>query len=184
MPPAAARVVLERPSARHEKEFLLGVARSRRLHAGWVEPPDSAAEYRAYLRRCRRENQESFFVVVPEARRLAGVVNVNGIIRYSFQSGSLGYYAFHPYGGLGLMAEGLRLVIDRGFGELALHRLEANVQPPNTRSIRLVEGLGFTFEGLSRRFLKIGGRWKDHQRWALLSEDWRAQASHRRRATG
>jgi ribosomal-protein-alanine N-acetyltransferase len=54
-----------------------------------------------------------------------------------------------------------------------LHRLEANIQPVNKRSIALVASLGFELEGFSPRFLKICGRWRDHQRWALRAEEWR-----------
>jgi ribosomal-protein-alanine N-acetyltransferase len=70
------------------------------------------------------------------------------------------------------MKEGLQLVIDCSFDELRLHRLEANIQPSNERSIALVRRLGFRMEGLSRRYLKIGGRWRDHERWALLADEW------------
>jgi ribosomal-protein-alanine N-acetyltransferase len=58
------------------------------------------------------------------------------------------------------------------FGELGLHRLEANIQPGNARSIALVRVLGFEKEGFSRRYLKIDGDWRDHERWALLSDRW------------
>ena len=78
------------------------------------------------------------------------------------------------------MAEGLALVIGRAFGELGLHRLEANVRRANRRSIALVRGLGFHREGVARGYLKIGGRWQDHERWALLKEDWRRIAQSRR----
>ena len=59
------------------------------------------------------------------------------------------------------------------FDDLGLHRLQASIQPANERSIALVRGAGFRREGLSRRYLKIGGRWRDHERWALTLEDWR-----------
>jgi ribosomal-protein-alanine N-acetyltransferase len=137
-------------------------------------------EYRDYLRRARRKNQESFFVVIAETGELAGVVNINEIVRYSEQSGRLGYYAFAPHAGSGLMAEGLALVIGRAFSELGLHRLEANVRRENRRSIALVRALGFRREGVARGYLKIGGRWQDHERWALLKEDWRRLAQSRR----
>jgi [ribosomal protein S5]-alanine N-acetyltransferase len=55
---------------------------------------------------------------------------------------------------------------------MKLHRLEANIQPSNTRSIRLVKRLGFRREGHSPRYLKVAGRWRDHQRWAMVSENW------------
>jgi [ribosomal protein S5]-alanine N-acetyltransferase len=181
MSPDFASVCLERPSLRREKEFLRGVTLSRALHAGLVEPPCTTDEYRAYLRRSRRESQESFFVTQGEGGSLVGVVNVNDIVLHALRSGSLGYYVFAPHAGRGLMREGLRQVVGHCFEELRLHRLEASIQPHNARSIRLVAGLGFRMEGVSRRYLKIGGRWRDHQRWALLAEEWRPRAVRRRR---
>ena len=47
---------------------------------------------------------------------------------------------------------------------------------PADASIALVRRAGFTREGFSRRYLKHGGRWRDHERWALLREDWRPPA--------
>jgi ribosomal-protein-alanine N-acetyltransferase len=88
------------------------------------------------------------------------------------QSGYLGYYAFAPHQRQGLMTEGLALVIDDAFRRLRLHRLEANIQPGNAASLRLVRRLGFRREGYSRRYLAIRGRWRDHERWAILAEEW------------
>jgi RimJ/RimL family protein N-acetyltransferase len=65
----------------------------------------------------------------------------------------------------------------RGFGELGLHRVEANIQSDNVPSKRLVERLGFRCEGFSPRHLEVGGRWRDHERWALLAEEFRAGRS-------
>jgi ribosomal-protein-alanine N-acetyltransferase len=170
------RVYLLRPSLRHEHDFLDGVQRSRVLHRGFVTTAGTADEYRDYLRRTRRRNQESFFVRSRGSDDLVGVINVNEIVRYSFQSGYLGYYAFTPHAGAGLMREGLGLVLNKCFTELKLHRLEANIQPANTRSRALVRSLGFRNEGLAVRYLKIGGRWRDHEHWAILAEEWRARA--------
>jgi ribosomal-protein-alanine N-acetyltransferase len=169
----SGRVFLERPSARREREFLDAGRRSRALYRGFVVPPATAAEYRDYLRSARRDAQESFFVIERESQALAGVINVNEIVRDLERSGRLGYYAFTPWAGNGLMRSGLVLVIAAAFRELALHRLEANIQRTNARSIALAEGLGFRCEGTARRVLKIGNRWRDHERWALLKEDWR-----------
>jgi [ribosomal protein S5]-alanine N-acetyltransferase len=167
------RVHLELPSARREKEFLRAALRSRALHRGFVAAPSTPSEYRAYLRRSRRETQESFFVIEAESGALAGVVNVNDIVRHAELSGRLGYYAFVPWAGRGLMYAALKLVVGVAFRELGLHRLEANIQQSNVRSIALVEGLGFKSEGTARGYLKIGNRWRDHERWALLKDDWR-----------
>ena len=103
---------------------------------------------------------------------LVGVVNLDEIVRGCFHSAYLGYYAFSPYAGRGLMQKGLSQVIAHAFRKLKLHRLEANIQPGNAASRALVKKLGFRREGFSRRYLKINGRWRDHERWSILSEDW------------
>jgi [ribosomal protein S5]-alanine N-acetyltransferase len=69
-----------------------------------------------------------------------------------------------------LMREAMCLAIDFAFGELALHCLEANIQPENTASIALVRRLGFQKEGFSSRYRRINGEWRDHERWALLAD--------------
>ena len=79
------------------------------------------------------------------------------------------------------MTEGFALALDFAFGPLRLHRVEANVQPDNVRSLALVERLGFLREGYSQRYVKIGGRWRDHVRFAMLAEHWRAQRASVRR---
>lgn len=108
---------------------------------------------------CRRDSGE-----------IVGVVNISEIVRGAFRSGYLGYYAFRPFERSGLMTEGLSLVIGQAFRRLDLHRLEANIQPGNEASIRLVRRLGFRREGYSPRYLKIEGRWRDHERWAILAD--------------
>jgi ribosomal-protein-alanine N-acetyltransferase len=170
-----SRVRLERPSARRERDYLDAAHRSRALHRGFVTTASNPAEYHDYLRRTRRQNQESFFVVLAETGALVGAINVNDIVRYSQQSGRLGYYGFVPHAGNGLMREGLVQVVNLSFLDLGLHRLEASIQPNNHRSVGLVLGLGFQHEGTARGFLKIGGRWRDHEQWALLKSDWLAR---------
>jgi [ribosomal protein S5]-alanine N-acetyltransferase len=111
-----------------------------------------------------------FLVLRRKDQQLVGVINLNNVIRAAFQSAFLGYYAFSPLGGQGLMREGMLLVIQHAFTVLKLHRLEANVQSANLRSIALLRKCGFVREGFSRRYLKVGGRWRDHERWAILRD--------------
>jgi ribosomal-protein-alanine N-acetyltransferase len=82
------------------------------------------------------------------------------------------------------MRAGLELVLTHGFTTLELHRIEANIQPGNTNSLALAQGAGFHREGFSPRYLKIGGRWRDHERWAILVEDWRARTGSPAQADG
>jgi ribosomal-protein-alanine N-acetyltransferase len=147
-----------RPSAARRRDFLAAVARSRRLHGAWVAPPSTPAEFRRYRRRLQSPTHAGFLVVRRDSRALVGVINVSEIVRGAFRSAYLGYYAFTPEAGRGLMAEGLALVLDAAFRRLGLHRLEANIQPANRASRRLVRRLGFRREGFSPRYLRKGGR--------------------------
>lgn len=154
---------------RRAASFLAAALRSRRLHGRWARAPSTREQYQAYVRRARERNYAGHLVVT-EQGELAGVINISEIVMGAFRSGYLGYYAFAPHDGQGYMRAGLAAVIALAFGKYGLHRLEANIQPENRRSIALVRGLGFLREGYSPRYLKIGGRWRDHERWALTSE--------------
>ena len=165
-------IKLKRPSSRDEDAFLRAVHRSRSLHKGLVSPPATPEKYQRFVRSLRRRNCVGFLVTLKDTGDLVGVVDVNEIVRGHFQSAYLGYYAFMPHAGCGHMRQGIQKVIAYCFKDLKLHRLEANIQPQNSRSIALVESLGFEEEGYSPRYLKICGKWRDHERWAILKERW------------
>jgi len=164
------RVALVRPSASRAAEFLAAVRRSRTLHGRWVRPPSTPAAYRAYVRRLRRPAHEGYLICLRGSDELVGVANISEIVRGPFRSAYLGYYSFRPYERRGLMTEGLALVVRDAFRRLGLHRVEANIQPGNRASIRLARRLGFRREGYSPCYLKIQGRWRDHERWALVAD--------------
>jgi ribosomal-protein-alanine N-acetyltransferase len=165
------RVVLETPSPKRERDYLDAAHRSRELHRGLVTVARSSDEYQLLLHRARQERQAAYFIVLAATGELAGVVNLSDIDREREQVASLGYYAFLPHAGSGFMREGLALVVAESFGALGLERLDASVQPKNRRSIALVRGLGFAHAGRSA-FLKVGLRWRAHERWELRREDW------------
>jgi len=166
------RVTLERPTASRERDYLDACHRSRTLHRGLVAEAMTPADYRDYLERAARPSQESFFVVTAASGQLAGVVNVVDIARDSMPLGRLAYFAFVPHAGAGLMREGVGQVIDVAFRELGLARLNADIQPGNGRSSGLVQRLGFRRDPGSPSQLKIGSRWRAHERWTLLRADW------------
>lgn len=112
-----------------------------------------------------------FLICDHRSGSIAGVVNLNSIVRGLFQSAYLGYYIGAPFAGQGYMTEGLRLVTHYAFTQLGLHRLEANIQPENAASIALVRKCGFRKEGFSPRYLQVFGEWRDHERWALLGDE-------------
>lgn len=172
-------VFLRHPTARDREEFLERVHASRRLHGRWVTPPADAEAFAAYLRRTKRADLESLLVCRAEDDAIAGVYNIGQIFYGGLRSAYLGYYGFEPFAGQGYMRDGLQLVLRYAFGTLGLHRLEANIQPENGPSIALVSRAGFRLEGLSPRYLKIAGRWRDHERWAILAEEFRPRRGRR-----
>lgn len=178
-PPVGDSVYLRVPRPSDAAEFLAAAQASRRLHAAWVTAPLDREAFDAYVTRFggRRNHSRTHLGYLARRRdddALVGVFNFSEIVRGSFHSAYLGYYGFRGNTGKGYMKEGLALALDTAFANLALHRVEVNVQPGNERSIGLVTTLGFTQEGFSRRYLRIAGRWRDHVRFAMLAEDWRA----------
>lgn len=142
---------------------------SRLLLRPWITPPATQKELRTRMRRYDWVRNASIAVCVPSGE-IAGVINLNEIVRGVFHSAYLGYYGLAGYAGKGLMSEGLSLVISYAFQTMKLHRLEANIQPGNLASKALVRRCGFAKEGFSPKYLKIGGRWRDHERWAILRQ--------------
>lgn len=149
--------------------FVEAVRKSRAIHHPWVAPPDSPEAFRAYLARARQPNHHAFLVCRADTDALAGVVNISNVVPEPLSGGFLSYYVFAGHERQGLMREGLQAVMRHAFDVLRLHRLEANIQPANEASIALVRSVGFAKEGYSPRYLKIGGEWRDHERWAILA---------------
>lgn len=174
------RVILRRPWEGDEEAFLAAARRSRTLHRGLAQPPTSRVAFARWLAR-QAPAQQLHLICRKDDGALCGVMNVTEIVRGPLRGANLGYYAFAPLAGQGYMREGLELVLAQAFGPLDLHRLEANVQPDNRASLALVLRAGFRVEGFSPRFLKIGGRWRDHVRTAITVEDWRAWRRAQRR---
>jgi [ribosomal protein S5]-alanine N-acetyltransferase len=168
---AARRVFIRAPTARDRDELLALNVASRDFLRPWIEPMTSRAAFAAYLRRARLPTERRFVVCRRGDGAIVGVVNVSQIFYGNLRSAYLGFYAGTLFARQGYMREGLRLVVRHAFGVLGLHRLEANIQPANRRSIRLVRRAGFRREGFSRRYLKIFGRWRDHERWAITADD-------------
>ncbi|WP_019217282.1 GNAT family N-acetyltransferase [Legionella tunisiensis] len=140
------------------------------FHSPWVKTPLTSIEFHDYLSRSQQVNQRSFLLL--RDKQLVGVFNINEIVRTAFQSAYLGFYVVSSQAGKGYMSLGLRLILEKAFTDLSLHRLEANIQPQNQASISLVRNNGFRKEGFSPRYLKINERWCDHERWALTLEEW------------
>ena len=155
------------------------------MHGPWTRPPETRARFASFVARfaprAATATHAGFLVFRREDDALVGVFNFSEIVRGAFQSAYLGYFGFASHTGSGYMTEGMALALDIAFVRLKLHRVEVNIQPTNTRSLRLAQRVGFTREGFSRRYVKIAGRWRDHVRLAILAEDWRKVRSQHRR---
>lgn len=178
--PESARASIRDVRADDEAEFLERVRASRSLHRPWTDLPDTAERFRDMLAGAASPSEALFLVTRTEDGAVAGYARLSQILLAGFRSAYLGYAAFVPFAGAGYLTEGLRLVLREAFGPIGLHRVEANVQPENLRSIALVERLGFRREGYSPRYLKIGGRWRDHVRYAILAEEFLTAETARR----
>jgi [ribosomal protein S5]-alanine N-acetyltransferase len=168
------RVVLRTPTAADQDEFIAAMRASRSVHRPWVYMPETAERYVAYLARVQDPRYEPFLACRSDDGAIVGFLNLSEIVRGAFKNAFIGYGGVAAYAGQGYMSEAMQLLLREAFTSLGLHRLEANIQPGNTRSIALAKRAGFELEGFSPRYLKIGGRWRDHERYALRAETWRA----------
>jgi GrpB-like predicted nucleotidyltransferase (UPF0157 family)/RimJ/RimL family protein N-acetyltransferase len=150
--------------------FLAAMQQSQTLHHPWVNVPLTSQEFDDYWQRCQQANQYGF-LVCGKLGRIKGVFNLSEIVQGTFQSAYLGFYAVAEYAGQGYMSAGLKLILQKVFKELNLHRIEINIQPENIRSIMLVKNHGFRNEGFSPRYLKVNGVWQGHEHWAMTYED-------------
>jgi ribosomal-protein-alanine N-acetyltransferase len=175
----APRVRLAQPKPQDRAEFIELVESSLDLHRPWTYPPADAASYRRLLERNRADNFFALLARRTEDDAIVGLFELSEVVRGSFQNAYLGYWVGGPYAGHGYMREGMQLALRFAFQDLRLHRVEANIQPANKRSLALVKQSGFSREGFSPRYLKIGGRWRDHERWAILSDQGRSSRKRR-----
>jgi ribosomal-protein-alanine N-acetyltransferase len=181
---ARSRVLLRAPERSDRDEFLDLMRASRAFHSPWATAPTDPERFAAYIADSRRVDFEAMLVYRQEDGAIIGFFNLSQIVRYGLQSAYLGYAVGKPFAGQGYMHEGIELVLRHAFMNLRLHRIEANIQPGNQASLALARGAGFRREGYSPRYLKIGGRWRDHERWAILAEEWRKRADVKRTLEG
>ncbi len=139
--------------------------------------PDAVRDRSAFLVRCdarRRDRQAgvgfSFGVFVDG--NFAGEMNLSSIHRGAHQNAYVGYWIDHRRAGHGYTPEALVALMQFGFDELNLHRLQISIIPRNSASRRVVEKLNVRAEGVANRYLQINGVWEDHIRYAMTSEEW------------
>lgn len=163
-------ITIREPCLLDETAFLNAMQKSITLHHPWTTAPQTPEEFKAFIDRSQKDSQKSFLVLKDNI--IAGVFNINEIVRGCFQNAFLGFYAVSGFEGQGIMSAGLKLVLKSFFDEMRLHRIEANIQPDNKKSIRLVKANGFRYEGKSPHYLKINDVWCTHEHWVMTFEDY------------
>ena len=164
-------IIIREPILSDEEAFITAMKSSKGLHFPWIKSPQTKEEFETYIQRSQLANQKSFLACT-NSGDIVGVFNISEIILGVFQSAYLGFYGVAHFSAKGYMSCALKLILRTIFLDMNLHRIEANIQPTNTRSINMIKSNGFYKEGFSPRYLKINGVWSDHERWALTYEDW------------
>jgi ribosomal-protein-alanine N-acetyltransferase len=162
------RIVLRQLSAADRDEFIARALASEALHRRWINVPTTSESFGKYLAGFDQPTAVGFVVRLRTTNAMAGFVNINRIER-AFEKGTLGYGAFVPHNRHGYMAEGVAQAVHYGFERLGLHRLEADIEPENTASLRLAERVSLRKEGFSPALIKINGKWRDFERWAIIN---------------
>jgi len=147
---------------------------------GWLRPweatsPDGPVSFdmRLGIRRLLQQYRDGLGVpfVMEHEGRVTGQLNVWGIARGSLASATIGYWVSERFAGRGITPTSVALATDVCFTDLRLHRMEICIRPENRASLRVVEKLGFRYEGLRRRYIHIDGDWRDHYAFALTRDD-------------
>lgn len=132
-------------------------------------PPTFAAMVRTLKSEARGGRTLPWVITYED--RLVGQLTVGGIALGSLRSAHTGYWIDQQFAGRGVVPTAVALATDYCFFTLGLHRMEINLRPENTASRRVVEKLGFRYEGLRERYLHIDGDWRDHLTFALTAEE-------------
>lgn len=127
---------------------------------------------RALLREQERARaaRTAFHFYIRRSGRVIGAIALTNVVWGPFQSAFLGYKLDRDCLNRGYMTQAVGLLAAHAFGDLRLHRIEANVMPRNTASLRVLEKNGFQNEGISKFYLNINGVWEDHIHMVLLNE--------------
>lgn len=153
----------------------------RTQNLDWLRPWEATAPsgvvtklaFRQVVRQFDREAKEGRLqpFAIETGGILVGQMHLFGIAWGSLRCASAGYWVAESVAGQGIMPLALAAACDHAFVRLGLHRIEVNIRPENTASLRVVEKLGFRDEGVRLGYLHIDGDWRDHRSFALTTED-------------
>lgn len=170
--PVVIRPVRLRDARALERELMDNRSWLRKWEATNPSSPlsfDVRASIRSLQSNARAGNGLPF--VIEYEGQLAGQLNVSGITYGSLSSATIGYWVAERFAGKGVTPTAVALATDHCFFSAGLHRMEICIRPENEPSLRVVEKLGFRYEGLRRRYIHINGDWRDHFCFALTVDE-------------
>lgn len=122
------------------------------------------------MTRQRRQGVAVSFVMLLQ-NQVVGQLSISDICGGALRSASIGYWVSQHVAGRGVTPTAVALAIDYAFWELRLHRIEICIRPENTASLRVVEKLSMRYEGRRPRYIHINGEWRDHESFAVTTEE-------------
>ncbi|MBZ5604504.1 MAG: GNAT family N-acetyltransferase [Acidobacteriia bacterium] len=180
---ATERLLLRATNPQFAEAVAEYLVRNREAHREWNPPmPDrlftQEGQHERLVAAAESEtdgSQVGWFLSLKGDEKVIGHIRFSQIVRGPFCNAMLGYSIDSGLEGRGLMREALEAALSDVFSpRVMLHRVQANVRPENTRSLGLLDRLGFVREGYARNYLFIGGAWRDHVMTARINPAWRA----------
>jgi ribosomal-protein-alanine N-acetyltransferase len=175
---AGTLVFLRLPRLEDRAEMLRVRRGSRAFLEPWEATPERGPSpwgpgwFDRFLASSATDASLRMLICAADDGRIVGQIGLGGIVRGAFQSAFLGYWIAETETRRGYARQAITLAISHAFGTMGLHRVEANIIPRNKPSKLLVKRIGFRYEGLARRYLRINHVWEDHEHWAISREEW------------
>ena len=130
---------------------------------------DIKAQVRGLLKQLKED--QGFPFVIEYRGEVVGQLNVANVLFGSVSSAMLGYWIAPNFAGKEITPTAVALAIDYLLNIVGLHRVEIDIRPENSASLRIVEKLGLRYEGLKERYIHINGDWRDHYIFAITHEE-------------
>ncbi len=136
----------------------------------WTDPSQASDYFASALSGCDAQSMLCWVIALNGNDRLIGAVTLHAIDREQGRA-EIGYALQSAHWGHGYAQDALRRVLTHAFHVLQLRRIEADIDPRNSASCRLVERVGFVREGLLRARWDVAGEICDSAIYGLLAQD-------------
>ncbi|MGQ9804836.1 MAG: GNAT family N-acetyltransferase [Chlorobiales bacterium] len=143
----------------------------------WLQGKITHKQQDEFLLRAVQEmnlNQAFHFGILLKSRKeLIGVIGTHPI-DWLNESASIGYWIATEFSRKGYATEAIVLILEGLFMELKLHRVAVSAATDNLASNRVIEKIGFRFEGVQKLAGKVAPtRWKDLNTFAMLDDEYK-----------